>query len=498
MTGYRKRSISKNLTISLVAVMALLSCSFLGLYYVQISGRLDQRFEETANEAVSSMANTLKAPLWRMDWESIDMICSYYSSNEYIVMVKLIDASGNTMIDKHTRAKTTASGKETVRTRDIHYGKEKIGTILLSFSSFEFTRVKYEMFRAIATAILILIAGMAVLTGFLLRKIIRGPIDGMAAIAQSYSRGDYRPRVEAAVYQEFEPIVSVLVDMGQTIESQMNDLKKAEQSLKGHSDNLEEMVARRTWELEGLNQKLENEIQNRQLTQDLLKTSEGRLTAILRSSPVGMGLVVGRNLEWANDTLCRMVGYPKDSILSKSTALLYADPEEYERVGREVASASFTKWDPCNVETQWIRRDGSVFDCNLQACPFDIRDLSRGYIIVVSDITGRKESERTLRENDRIQGILELSGAVCHEMNQPLMSAFGYLDLLRMDLPDNEPVQKSVLKIKAQLERMSDITKKIMKISRYQTKDYLNEQILDLSKTSQTETRDSKDPAQTR
>lgn len=87
-----------------------------------------------------------------------------------------------------------------------------------------------------------------------------------------------------------------------------------------------------------------------------------------------------------------------------------------------------------------------------------------------------------------MQGVLELSGAVCHEMSQPLMSTLGYFDLIMLDLPVDDPNYSRICKIQTQLERMSGITKKLMEISRYQTKDYLNGKIYDLAGTSKTKT----------
>ena len=113
--------------------------------------------------------------------------------------------------------------------------------------------------------------------------------------------------------------------------------------------------------------------------------------------------------------------------------------------------------------------------------------LSDKKISVLTDVTLRKESENILREKDRLQGVLELSGAVCHELNQPLMSAFGYFDLMVMDMPKDDPSRSKIKKIQTQLERISNITKKMMKISRYQTKDYLNVKIIDFTGTSKTD-----------
>jgi signal transduction histidine kinase len=99
----------------------------------------------------------------------------------------------------------------------------------------------------------------------------------------------------------------------------------------------------------------------------------------------------------------------------------------------------------------------------------------------LTDISQRIESENVRREKDRLQGVLELSGAVCHEMNQPLMSISGYFELIMLDMPEHDPNCPRIRKIQSQLERMADITKKLMQISRYRTKDYLNVKIVDIN-----------------
>ncbi|MCK5097272.1 MAG: hypothetical protein KAR45_04175, partial [Desulfobacteraceae bacterium] len=107
-------------------------------------------------------------------------------------------------------------------------------------------------------------------------------------------------------------------------------------------------------------------------------------------------------------------------------------------------------------------------------------------ISLLTDVTAKKQSEKTLREKDRLQGVLELSGTVCHEMNQPLMSIMGYFDLILMDVPEDNPLYDTIRKIHKQIDRLSDLGKKLSEISRYETKNYLKEQIVDLTKASTT------------
>ncbi len=84
---------------------------------------------------------------------------------------------------------------------------------------------------------------------------------------------------------------------------------------------------------------------------------------------------------------------------------------------------------------QLQRKDGSTIDVSLNISA--IRD-EKGSILqsrsVWRDITERKQAEEVLRESGRMQGVLEMAGAVCHEMNQPLMAITGYSDLISMPI----------------------------------------------------------------
>ena len=41
---------------------------------------------------------------------------------------------------------------------------------------------------------------------------------------------------------------------------------------------------------------------------------------------------------------------------------------------------------------------------------------------IARDITDRMQAQNELLQREKIQGVLEIAGAVCHEMNQPMMA----------------------------------------------------------------------------
>lgn len=88
-------------------------------------------------------------------------------------------------------------------------------------------------------------------------------------------------------------------------------------------------------------------------------------------------------------------------------------------------------------------------------------------------------------ERARLQGVLEMAGAICHEMNQPLQYVSGYCDLL---LSEDEPQPEDfdmLADIRSGLERIRDLTRRILRIHRYAVKPYADgEQIVDIEEAS--------------
>jgi CheY-like chemotaxis protein len=94
--------------------------------------------------------------------------------------------------------------------------------------------------------------------------------------------------------------------------------------------------------------------------------------------------------------------------------------------------------------------------------------------------------QNTLREKDKLQGVLEMAGAVCHELNQPLQSVCGWSEILLSKTAESDPAYAMLQRIKEGVERIGQLTRKIMTISKYQSKDYVNGtcRIIDIDKSA--------------
>jgi phosphoserine phosphatase RsbU/P len=107
------------------------------------------------------------------------------------------------------------------------------------------------------------------------------------------------------------------------------------------------------------------------------------------------------------------------------------------------------------------------------AKPFDYAELQARVNVGHRIITLQRE----MREREKLQGVLEMARAVCHELNQPLQGVSGLSELLLMDMEALDPHYYTLTNIKAGIGRIGDLTRKIMRITRYHSKPYLNRRL---------------------
>jgi len=97
----------------------------------------------------------------------------------------------------------------------------------------------------------------------------------------------------------------------------------------------------------------------------------------------------------------------------------------------------------------------------------------------------RRQLEEERLQRERLEGVIEMAGAACHELNQPLQTLFGYTHLLSENLPKDSLLLEQIEKVKKSIDQMGKITHKIMHITRYETKEYIDGfKIIDIDKAS--------------
>lgn len=103
----------------------------------------------------------------------------------------------------------------------------------------------------------------------------------------------------------------------------------------------------------------------------------------------------------------------------------------------------------------------------------------------IKSVLNQSILQEKLMAEEKTKAILEMAGTICHELNQPLQVIAGYAELLMMKTANDDSCSKMINKIQAQVDRMSEITMKLMQITRYETQEYVGDtKIIDIDKAA--------------
>jgi two-component system sensor histidine kinase/response regulator len=182
----------------------------------------------------------------------------------------------------------------------------------------------------------------------------------------------------------------------------------AEEKLRKAHDDLELRVKQRTAELAEINEVLKRENAEREAAEEALRESRETLKSILSASPLGIGRAQDRKIVWLNKAFIEMFGFEDElDYLGKSTKIIYASKQEYERVGK-ILYSKLKRGEPAHVDAKFRRKDGTVFVGNIAIGSADSFDQKKEAISVVADISQRKRAEEALEfEKRRFQTLLE-------------------------------------------------------------------------------------------
>jgi len=233
---------------------------------------------------------------------------------------------------------------------------------------------------------------------------------------------------------------------------------------------------------------LEKEAADCKSTEASLRRSNDLVNSILSASPIGIGLVENRIIKRINGSMMRMFRFESQAdYLGKSARIIYPSDEDFQRVGDFIYNylkAGKEAW----LDTIFHRQDGTTFWGHIKVNTLYPPDPMQRATFTISDISWRKRAEAKLLQNEKLEAVVEMAGAVCHEMNQPMQLTLVELaEFLVMDTYNNSEIEKKVARIRQPLNRLRDMSRKLMHITRYETRDYMEgERIVDIDRSSGT------------
>lgn len=154
--------------------------------------------------------------------------------------------------------------------------------------------------------------------------------------------------------------------------------KEAEIELKKYKTHLEDLVGKRTTELQNV-------------------LNEQKI--ILDNIGLGVILLKDGKVTWSNQEFAKMTGFGKSGVPSGTNVnVVYKNEKDYQNFGEKIYK-TLAKGETSVNERILYRKDRSTFWCRLTGNAVDSNELSKGSIWIFDDITKEKEAAEALNQN---------------------------------------------------------------------------------------------------
>jgi len=199
--------------------------------------------------------------------------------------------------------------------------------------------------------------------------------------------------------------------------------------------------------------------------------------AVVKSMPDGVIILDRRDrVVEINPAACRFVGEAARYIIGRSARLVLGPFAHLVDRGRE--TEEFLD----NTEVELEEGPGYF---HIRIAPIRRHGRLAARLFVLQDTTTSKHAQDDRLDSEKLKAALEMAGAVCHKLNQPIQGIYGYAELLMLKMAPEDPMFRKVAAIKTQTEKMGEITNKLMGITRYRTARYTSgETIVDIDQSS--------------
>ena len=269
----------------------------------------------------------------------------------------------------------------------------------------------------------LLVAGGIVLAFFLSRFLIR-PLEQIARAAEGFTGGKFEGSLPVKSHDEIGVLARAFQDMIQQVAERDRVLQESEERFRKIFDHSNDAIF-------------------------LIDPSRDEILDV-------------------NTRACSMLGYTQEELLSLSISVIH--PNEMPKL-LAFSESVFEQGQGWTDELTCRTRSDLVLPSEMSASVIDLGGRSC-LIVLVRDITERKQAQEAQRETERVRVLIETAGAAAHEINQPLTVAMGLGQLMLNDTALDDSQRDKIESIVQMGKRISEIVSKMRDIQQYVTKPY--------------------------
>lgn len=225
-------------------------------------------------------------------------------------------------------------------------------------------------------------------------------------------------------------------------------LRRTNKELEALNEELEDRVAKRTWEL---------------------AVSEGRYRSVIETSPDMICQIEpdGR-FEQLNRRILEQLGYSQEELASQTHDAIVLEKErkkylkEFAKV-REMGSNRF--------ETVFATRDGASVEVEVYAVLVDHGKADSPIRVYLTDVTERNRMHRQVQQAQKLAAVGKLSSILAHEVRNPLNAMGLHLSILERRAgqageDSKERTLRTIENIRGEVDRLAELVNDFLLLAR--------------------------------
>jgi len=184
--------------------------------------------------------------------------------------------------------------------------------------------------------------------------------------------------------------------------------------------------------------------------------------SLLQSSPDAVVIYDLEGLvQYVSPAFSRLFGWTLDELAGKR--IPFVPDSERDRT-MEIIRALHDEGTPCSgFETLRSTRSGDLVQVSISASRYDDHEGNpAGMLVMLRDISGRKELEAQLSQAHKMEAIGTLAGGIAHDFNNILQAISGYTQLLLINKREDHPDHGKLAAIDHSARRASELTERLL------------------------------------